>query len=299
MLEGIFMLLNVDDRNILIAERNEFKTPRPPFKPRREHITSLSVDLTIGGSQIANSFSSPANYETHTDYRRKNEDMIYTPSYNLNLRYAIDKFSFTTGINYFVFGEKINYLFENLKYDTIPFKVNIEDVYWTYDSAGIYQDPYNSDIWYVLYKPTSHDTTYSVWTEKDTIIKTTNAQKNRNTYSYFEVPVLVGYNFSHKRFNFELSTGVSFGFLSKTSGYVLNTNNESLIENSDKNLPLNKTTLNYLLVGGISYNLTQRLSIILQPHYKKQLSSVFGNSYPIEQKYSAFGVNGGIRYLIK
>ncbi len=294
-----FPLLEIYNTKLQLNKRNEYKLQAPTGGKKNTHITSLAVDLTIGASQINNSFKSKENFETHTDYRKANESQIFTPSYNLSLKYTFDHLSITTGLSYANYGEKTNYQIDNLLYDTIPYLLKIDDIIWEYVLVGYYQDPNNSDIWYPIVEAQPKDTTYSIWTERDTIIKTINEYKNKNSYSYFEVPVLVGYSINHKRFNFELSTGISFGFLTKSKGYILSATNSEIVENSKDYLPLNKTSLNFLLVGGVSYNFSKRFSIILQPYYKKQLTSMFESSYPIEQKYSSYGINGGIRFLIK
>jgi len=294
-----FPLLEIHETKLQLNKRNEYKLQASTGIKKNTHIKSLAVDLTIGVSQINNSFKSNENFETHTEYRKSNESRIITPTYNLNVKYSIDNLSLTTGLTYAKYGEKNNYQIENLLYDTIPYLHKIKDIIWKYVLVGYYQDPNNSDIWYPIVEAQPKDTIYSIWTERDTIIKTNNNYKNKNSYSYFEIPVLFGYSINHKRFNFELSSGVSFGFLTKSKGYIPSATNSEIVENSEDNLPLNKTSLNFLLFGGVSYNFSKRFSIILQPYYKKQLTSIFEDSYPIEQKYNSYGINGGIRFLIK
>ncbi|MFC1734155.1 hypothetical protein ACFL6I_27955, partial [candidate division KSB1 bacterium] len=292
-------LFEFGNKDIYLKVLPEYKYHIKSKWQRRQHNSSLSIDLTVGGSIINNNLESQPGYDTHISIRQNNEDNILTPSYNLNFRYTKGRVSVITGLNYCSYGEKTNYSIFHQQYDTISFLLKINDIYWEYDTITFYQDPNNPGVWFPILSPQSHDTTYSIWTEKDTVRSSERKYENRNIYSYVEIPVLIGYNWYYKRFGFELAGGISFGFLSKSSGYVLDLNNLSVVENSSSELPLNKTNLNYLLVGNITYIMRKRLSLLIQLHYKQQISSLYTSDHPVEQKYNTYNINAGIRYIIK
>ena len=266
---------------------------------KRKILSRISIELSLGGSIINNTLKSPAAYDTHVNIRKNNEDRILTPSINMNLRYSLGNFNFITGISYSTYGEKTNYTISQVEKNHIQDFLKIHDNYWVYDTINYIQDPYNPALWYAIVAPHSVDTSYIVTMDKDTIFYNINKYSNRSIYSYFEIPFMIGTSIYHNKFSLDLSSGFSFGFLSGSSGYILDLNNLNVVNNSGNKLPLNKTSMNFLLSAGISYNRNSRVSFVLQTFYKQQLTSLFKDTYPVDQKFHTLTFCTGIRYYIK
>jgi len=87
-----------------------------------------------------------------------------------------------------------------------------------------------------------------------------------------------------------------FSTIQKESGYRF-FYNDDLIDINQGNSPYTNSMMNYLLIVGVKYHLTNRFSIIAQPTYKTNISSLFSSE--TNTSYNNFGLNVGLNYIIK
>ncbi len=247
------------------------------FKPSRA--TSWSMDIYVAPSYVTTSLSADPIYEDYINFRKNSEDPIYTTGLGTEIKFSINKWFIQSGINYSVYGDNAKYNFITNAIDSLNSYYNVDTTYvWIYDPP-FFGEPY----------PIRFD---SVWMPVYKEIESSASIKNR--YGYIEIPVLFGFHTTKRKLNFEIGTGISFGFLVSAKGNLPDLTNNSLVEINNSTEFIRSTSINYILNAGIKYQISKRISIIVKPNYKRNLSSLFKNDYPVKQKNSTFGVITGI-----
>jgi hypothetical protein len=111
------------------------------------------------------------------------------------------------------------------------------------------------------------------------------------SYEYYEIPVMVNYKLIDKKFNVNLSGGVSANIMHGNNTYVLSNKTKYDIDAEVENL----NTVNYSGVIGMSmqYPLLKRLHLNLQPLFRYALKPI--NESETVYPYS-FGFYTGLKY---
>lgn len=244
----------------------------------------LSKDFSIGmyilPTHVAKSLKSEETYDNYLDLRSDSEDNIIVMGLGAEFSLSFNKIYLQSGLEYSVYGENVRYNFTTNTLD-------LQNSYYSFDTTWvwIYDPPFYGEP-----HPIAIDSAWNAVYEK---IDMTSMMKNR--FQFIEIPLIAGFRTNKSKLNFEIGTGLSFGWLISCKGNLPDISLNSLTE-LDKTTPfLQKTTFNYILNAGIEYNLNESWGIILKPNYKQNLSSFFTKDYDISQKYYTFGVIMGIR----
>ena len=252
-------------------------------------------------------FAGPAFIQSNEEIILAEGDMIYqtgidpkitTPNIGLNVKFHINNWFIQSGVGYAEYGENKNYLQNIEMHDTSGFAKQKIDDYYTYDTTGWIPDPNNSGVLIPVFDAIHHsDTSYS-WVTEDSLYYEHQSIYAQNRFRYIEIPAMVGYEFRFKNIGLEVATGVSLGFRVNSSGKFLDSDN-NLVDINPSNSPYTNTMMNYILTVGVKYHISNRFSVIAQPIYKTNLNSLFESGLGSDTRYSSFGVNVGMNYIIK
>lgn len=111
-------------------------------------------------------------------------------------------------------------------------------------------------------------------------------------FNYLEVPVTVIYKIIDKKIDFNLTGGISYNLLVNNSVYTSLDNTRYYI---GKTRGLNTLTLSSLLGMGIEYNLSEKLSLNLEPTFRYYISP-FGVALGNKIHPYSFGLFSGFSY---
>ncbi len=166
--------------------------------------------------------------------------------------------------------------------------------------TGIYLANLNNTFDHTTAHLIIHDTTphlpyleYDWPYESDTLIEYRTHRYN-NTYSFVEVPVLLGTHFENERFALNLKTGPVLQIISGVnSKLVMSSDNKiSTIERSDFRRP----GLRWEISADISYRLNSKFSIFAEPAYVYDITSMFKAETEVKSRFKGFSAGGGIYY---
>jgi hypothetical protein len=200
------------------------------------------------------------------------------------------------GLDYQILKEKIDFQFNHTFEDS-------ELSYWTYDS--IYDIHDIIDTFYIIVD-SNHFVIDTIFTQ-DTVLANIDSlynpvmtseedeKKYVNTYTYINIPLLLGYQFQSKneRWNFQILAGAAIAINLKNDGYYY-TKTGSFNSYSGKVSP--SIVWNFYAAANINYQL-KKWQIFLQPEYQQQLNESFiPNSS--QRKYRFYKLKFGIRYQL-
>jgi len=207
---------------------------------------------------------------------------------------------FQTGINYLQIAEKFEFYKQNLKIDTLKyynffqnstFKV---DTTWFVDLDSLLQ----GDTVYFPYL----DTIYSYFKDSTLItnydsIKNIISGKSLNLYSYFEIPLIFGYQFDFKKFSVTPKAGIILGIYTFSRGKSLDFNSTYYIINQKNinNFPF--LNLSLYLSTNFKYKINPRFWIFTEPIFKYNITKSIESNYA-ETKFLSFGIKFGFHYQL-
>lgn len=117
--------------------------------------------------------------------------------------------------------------------------------------------------------------------------------KGKNTYTYFEIPLMLGYDWRIRNWSIGIKAGLGFGILTKQTAYYLSIDERKiepyLIEQS------NKLVYNLILRPDFSYWLGKNWGISGSPFLRMNLNN-FNQNPSLRSNYRNFGFQAGINY---
>jgi len=253
-------------------------------KGRTKSYHSFAIELSGNFYYVTKKLSADNEFANLVKTRNEAESAIITFLPGIELKLNTKNFFLQTGISYQVLGEKVQYDFTNVS-------TSINTVLSSKDSLVYIPDPIH---------PPGHWEYDSIWSSKpDTsYLVFHRAVNQKNMFKYFEIPLLLGKSFAFHQFVLDVSTGISLGILLKADAQILSTDNLTFIGIDDKQSPYMKDlTINYLLRIAFRYQINEKWSVFARPSLKINLGSVFNeNQYPVQQKYTLYGIGLGVMY---
>jgi hypothetical protein len=125
----------------------------------------------------------------------------------------------------------------------------------------------------------------------------TRTVSNINRYSTLDIPLIVGYAFNLNDWRINLSAGPIFNITSWYNGDALDANRNVI---SLKSTGYYKTNIGLGIFTGINFMkpLNDHWDFMVEPYLRMNLGSMTNDGAPFTQRYTTYGVNIGLRYLI-
>jgi hypothetical protein len=120
-----------------------------------------------------------------------------------------------------------------------------------------------------------------------------------NSYRFYDIPLMVGYELDRGRWIMHLNTGVLLNVATARRGQFLDPNGNLVSINSneaDNYGAFRKKVGSSLLMSlGVNYALTNKLHFLVEPQLRVWMQPLTVNAYPIDQKYVNLGLALGFR----
>ncbi len=275
--------ITYDDKNQNQFSKKEIEFGSNSLVNNTYSCSRFSLSLELGRNISWKSLSGDSQYQNFIDYREANEEIIANTVFGMKFNYHLKNWVFSTGLNYTTIGEKINYNINETVVDPDGGYFNV-DTLW----ASIYDQHGNWVPMIIGYNKT--------WVEE---YKNENYTiENINTYSYFEIPVLIGYSFHKGNFTVRPSVGLSLGLLFSASGKLPNINPPEFSELSNESNYLKPVIGNLIFDLSLEYLLNENYGIFIKPFYNKGLNSIYQN-YPLSGNYNNAGIKIGVNICIQ
>lgn len=145
------------------------------------------------------------------------------------------------------------------------------------------------------------DSTFSVVIDSgviDTIwVMDTSSQQfgwsGTNQFTYYEIPLMVGYSFGKNDWRLNLETGVSFGFLATAGGKYPTTSLDGYTTISSADY--STTSVNWILAPSVEYAINEHFYVDVKAMMRWNLKSI-STDPALDQKYKLYGLRLGINY---
>ena len=134
--------------------------------------------------------------------------------------------------------------------------------------------------------------------KKQIVVKDPNQAhlKGRNTFSYIEVPVLIGYEWGLKRWRLSLKGGLGLGVLTRQQSFYLTTDEAEIAPVSTD--VYTKIIYNGIFRVGMHYSFTPQFGIDIVPFSRLNFNNMSNKNATFQQKYYNAGLQVGFNYKL-
>ena len=273
----------------------------PDEKPLNTKSSNLSgyFDLHFSPLLWKNqaSFAAPELDTSWASNLNHQAQLSYEMGFSFQLHHDKTPLFLQTGLDYQILNEKIDFRLSHTFEDPLL-------SYWTYDSTFDYQQL--MDTFFVIID-SNHFVIDTIFTQ-DTIltdIDTTyfpvmstegKAKKHINSYTYMNIPLLLGYQFQSKneQWNFQILGGAILGINLANEGYYYNKAGD-FVTYSGKVKP--SFVWHLQAAANINYR-WKKWQIYLQPEFQYQLNESELTNQPPRRKYQFYKLKFGVRYQL-
>jgi hypothetical protein len=292
--------LSEDSKSEILKTDSVFSPLKPSIASStsgKRLVTGLNAEVLIGPAVTFSNVSQKAIYESPLLNAHLGKTTP-TGELTVNLKYRVSNYYLAAGIQVSDFNQTFDFNQYNEMHDTsggyMSWNLNR---FWTYDTIGFYDDPFNPGLVYAVLLPTYHiDTLSSQWNSRDEIYFTQTSQNSTNKYRYIEIPITIGYVYNIKKATLYAGGGLGFGKMINTTGKYISNNQITEIEPNSN--PFLNNNLNYILNIGAGYSLSNRFNILLQANYKANITSIYKPEFG-DIKYTNLGIQLGLSLNIK
>jgi hypothetical protein len=118
-----------------------------------------------------------------------------------------------------------------------------------------------------------------------------------NRYVMVNIPLLVGFETSLKKFDVYGMAGLSLNVAVSARGNILAPNSDYLLvlENESSTPIKRRAGLSAHASAGMAYRMLPNMSFLVEPGWRIGLGSMTKGEYPLSQRYSAFSLGAGIK----
>lgn len=120
-----------------------------------------------------------------------------------------------------------------------------------------------------------------------------------NSYRFYDIPLMVGYELDRGRWILHLNTGVLLNVATARRGQFLDPDGNLVSINSNEagnyGAFRKKVGSSLLMSLGVNYALTNKLHFLVEPQLRVWMQPLTVNAYPIDQKYVNLGLALGFR----
>jgi hypothetical protein len=259
----------------------------------------VSIEPYFGVSSAISQYSAlttennllAANYQNGV-----NSNISYHYGMLINLRQ--NDFNISCGLSYSHINEDLNTEKINQIITEYPYFDYFENQYTDYDTTLILDLNawlQGDTVYYELIDSININFTDSVLLFSNDTVYNSIFNHYKNSATYFEIPLSIGYSFGGKNLSITPSVGVVTGFLSGATGTYLN---PSTGNNSEITVlkPYNK--LLFSLQGSVKfrYYFEQHFGIMLEPWYRQNLNNVYQDISGVYKTDMRYGINFGLTY---
>lgn len=253
-------------------------------------VTGFSLDLFVGPELIINKTDQNSSVG---DEAILEEIQPFTTDYTFgtNIKFHYNNFFVQSGLTYSNYGDQRLYQQNTEMHDTsggfITYNINS---YVTYDTIGWVDDPLQPGGLSPQLSANFHsDTVGQHWNSQDSLYANVEKYSAKIRYRYIEIPIMLGYKYDYKHFGFSLGAGVTYGFKIAEQGKYID--NGTLKTSFFASSPYSQFTTNGIISLGISYSISNKISVIIQPTYKTNLLELNNLSVSYQNLSLRMGIN--------
>ena len=246
----------------------------------------------IAFSQI---YTSNNSLQSGIDLRRSSESPKLSYHFGANYKSYYNKWFVGLGINYHRIDDRASYLMPAFDVDSALSSYMIFSTSYNHVITGYIKNPNDTNSQIPIYSVVKQQDTTLVNQMHYDSLQTMKTMNYTNSYSFIEIPLTIGREFSYKHFVIDIAGGVSWNRLVNTRVSIPNETGTAMLDNQQLENIIVKNTFNGIFALGVAYRMNEGSLLFIRPELRYNLNSLFEKSYPINQKYIQLRLSLGMR----
>ncbi len=283
----------------IVMQDSDFLLIKKFKRNKKKRLNVFSLDFLFSPLYSFQTFNSGLIYKSVTEINKKAVNASMGSNIGLNLNFHHKNHNFTSGINITNFRIDFSNLSVLYQIDTV-LKMHLDSkIEMQIDSVALINIDTliaTGDTVYYYFKDTTYntllDTSYIY--EADTTESFYN-ERAKNSYTFFEIPLLYSHSFYTPNFNFSPEIGIITSFFVNSKGKIVSLT-DLFQTNSLENEP-KFAAVNLSIYAGIKFNyyITDRFDFVTSAYVRRNINSIY-KDYPLISRFNSFGINFGFRY---
>ena len=268
-----------------------------PFNLKsKKRIYANRLEIFAGPNVAFNNLSTnDISYDQYILLRNESESPKLSYHIGANYKTYYNNWFVSFGINYHRIDDRATYSLPTLDIDSVISSYMVFNNTYNKVITGYIQNPNDTSSLIPVYDIiVSQDTSFvnDIYYDTNKVVKN---YSYTNTYSYIEVPLMLGREFRYKQMVFDLAGGVSWGRLIKSEVMIPNLDQNKMLEAQQTETIIVKNTFNAILGMGVGYQINENNVLFARPELRYNINSIFDKTYPIDQKYLQLRLSLGMR----
>ncbi len=275
---------------------NNIEASTPFILKSKKRIYANSIEVFAGPNVAFNNLSTTdISYDQYILLRNESESPKLSYHIGANYKTYYNKWFMSFGINYHRIDDRATYSLPTLDIDSVVSSYMVFNTTYNKVITGYIQNPNDTSSLIPVYDIiVSQDTSFvnDIYYDTNKVVKN---YSYTNSYSYIEVPLMLGREFRYKQMVFDLAGGVSWGRLIKSEVMIPNLDRNKMLETQQTETIIVKNTFNAILGVGVGYQINENNVLFARPELRYNINSIFDKTYPIDQKYLQLRLSLGMR----
>jgi len=283
----------------IVMQDSDFLLIRKFNRNKRKKLNIFSLDLFFSPVYSFQTFNSDLIYKDISETNKNSVNGSMGSNIGLNLNFHKHNNNFSSGFNLTNFKINFSSVSALNKIDTVLKMQLIQRTEPVIDSIALINiDTLIStgDTVYYYFV----DTTYNTFIDTSYVLKTDTTKsffndRAKNSYIFFEIPLLYSRSFFTSNFNFSPEIGIITSFFVNSKGKIVSLT-DLFQTHSLKNEP-KFAVVNLSVYAGIKFNyyITNRIDFVTSAYIRRNINSIY-RDYPLISRFNSFGINFGLRY---
>lgn len=240
---------------------------------------------------------------TFRDNVSSDDNLVKTssnPSFHLGGNFAAyyKNWFVRIGANYNKTQDKLDYNNTSMQDDSITYYYTISHNTYTDSIIGWNTNVTGIDSLPIIGVSVHQTFSQHSYNEYFTALKT-NTLKYRNTYSYVNIPLMIGRRFSYRRVAFDIAGGVSWSHIIQSETQIVDANTNKILATERNSDGLQKDIINGALGIGIGYSINGFSQLFFRTQLEYNINDIFDETYFKNQNAYRQRFSLGMRYNIK
>ncbi|MEO6168261.1 MAG: hypothetical protein ABIO46_14880 [Chitinophagales bacterium] len=199
--------------------------------------------------------------------------------------------SFTTGLRFSLDFDGGFFLKSGLTYSKEQASFTLQK---TWVVLVILDSTYYYTIWHPFEDPQYVFYSDTTITSRDSVA----SYASSITYSFLNIPLLVGYTFDFNKFHIGVQSGVIFNAQFSKQGSSIDPQTLEPVTLPENNTSFFRNRGSLSIYAGIEneYRFNEHIGLFAEPFFQMQLKPITSDAAPIEQRLHKFGLNTGIKF---
>ncbi|HUM45715.1 MAG TPA: hypothetical protein PLD84_02230 [Chitinophagales bacterium] len=199
--------------------------------------------------------------------------------------------SFTTGLRFSLNFDGGFFLKSGLTYSKEQASFTLQK---TWAVPVILDSTYYYTVWHPFEDPQYVFYSDTTITSRDSVA----SYASSITYSFLNIPLLVGYTFDFNKFHIGVQSGVIFNAQFSKQGSSIDPQTLEPVSLPENNTSFFRNRASMSFYAGIEneYRFNEHIGIFAEPYFQMQPKPVTTDAAPVEQRLHKFGLNTGIKF---